>query len=219
MQDLAVIGVLVFLEGILSIDNALVLAILAKPLPERQQRKALTYGLIGAVVFRLVALFLATTLIQWRWVKFLGGGYLLWLAFRHFFSREEQDEAREHKQRSFWMTVLVIELTDIAFALDSILAAIAMTPKFWLIFTGGILGVVMMRFAASQFITLLKRFPRFENTAYFLVLIIGLKVLVEAMRIEGMDFHDPKTWSFWGFWGAMVAGIAYGFLPSAQERR
>lgn len=116
------------------------------------------------------------------------------------------------------MTVLVIELTDIAFALDSILAAIAMTPKFWLIFTGGILGVVMMRFAASQFITLLKRFPRFENTAYFLVLIIGLKVLVEAMRIEGIDFHDPTTWSFWGFWGSMGAGIAYGFLPTTPKR-
>lgn len=216
-QDFVVLGLLVFLEGVLSIDNALVLALLARPLSKPLQKKALTYGLVGAVIFRLVAVLLAGHLMRWRWVKFVGGGYLLLLAYQHFFSTNKGHE-KSVKARGFWATVLVIELTDIAFAVDSILAAIAMTPKLWLIFTGGILGVILMRFAASQFIHLLEKFPRFENTAFLLVFVIGVKVIIEGLQVPGIDFHDSGNPSFWIFWGLMAAAFGYGFVPKKAKK-
>src|SRR5688500_3271788 len=222
-QDLAVVALLVVLEGMLSIDNALVLGLLAKRLPKHEQPKALLYGLAGAFFFRIIAVLTASFLLQWTFVKLLGGGYLVYIGVRHlFFESKEKEEGEKivldehgHPQlveksgaelteaeqemeirervpvymtaerrrqlglASFWPTVLVIELTDIAFAVDSILAAIAMVgspppghpadafhPKLWVVVLGGLLGLILMRFAARIFITLLERFPRFEVSAY-----------------------------------------------------
>lgn len=212
-HDLFLVGLLVFLEGILSVDNALVLAILAKHLPKEEQKKALSYGLIGAFVFRLIALAMVSFLAKWTWVKFVGGGYLLYIAIKHlFFAQSQADLEGKSKGASFWRTVVAIELTDVAFAVDSILAGIALTPKLWIVFTGGVLGIVLMRYAASAFIKLIERFPRLEKTAYLLVLIIGAKVILEALRLPGVDFHSPTAASFWVFWILMAAGIGYGFI-------
>jgi YkoY family integral membrane protein len=106
---------------------------------------------------------------------------------------------------SFWPTVFVIELTDIAFAVDSILAAIAMVgsppeghppdqfhPKLWVIVLGGIVGLMLMRVAASVFIRMLERFPRFEIAAYLLVCIIGLKLLADWGVNSDWSFEEPK---------------------------
>jgi len=127
--------------------------------------------------------------------------------------------------------VLVIELTDIAFAVDSILAAIgvlpakpaslpadSLHPKLWVVIVGGLLGVILMRFAAVIFIKLLERFPRFASAAYWLVLIIGGKLLIDwwfntKEHPHAVDFHSPGSAAFWLFWGAMVLAFAVGFIP------
>jgi predicted tellurium resistance membrane protein TerC len=93
-QDIVTIALLIVLEGVLSIDNALVLALLAKRLPKHQQARALTYGLVGAFVFRGIAIGTAAFLLQWRVVKLLGGGYLLWVAFSHLFSKKDDSEEK-----------------------------------------------------------------------------------------------------------------------------
>ncbi len=273
-QDLAVIGLLVILEGVLSIDNALVLGILAKKLPKSLQAKALTYGLVGAFVFRLIAISMATLLFKWWVVKLLGGGYLLYIGVKHLLFPDPQKEgahevkvdSRGHPiiedvavpadggegtevlrstpgariaghARLFWTTVLVIELTDIAFAVDSILAAIALVAdarKTWVVLIGGLLGVILMRFAAIVFIKLLDRFPRFETAAYLLVSVIGSKLLIDwwfnkRPADAGADWHAPvdfhSVWSstgganpaFWIFWIAMLACFAVGFLPHGKK--
>jgi YkoY family integral membrane protein len=267
-QDFATVLLLVVLEGVLSIDNALVLALLAKRVPKHLQARALTYGLVGAFLFRFIAIGTAAYLLRWRIVKVLGGGYLIWVAVKHFFdqrkgkekehltvgpdqqpmvvdettgrelSREEQEQ--ELKSRTilpvettryagFWSTVLMIELTDIAFAVDSILAAIAVVgsapaghvgphPKFWVVLTGGVLGVILMRVAATLFIKLLERFPRFETSAYMLVFVIGAKLLIDwwlntPEHPHRADFHSPSSVAFWIFWTLMSACIAFGFVP------
>lgn len=217
-QDLVIVGILIFLEGILSIDNALVLAVLAKHLPKEQQRKALTYGLVGAVVFRMLAIFVASYLMHWNWVKFVGGGYLVFIATRHLFF-VDKELSKEVKKVSFWKTVLLIELTDIAFAVDSILAAVALTPKYWIIVTGGVIGLIMMRFAASVFLGLLNRFPGLEKTAYLLVLTIGGKVIIEGMRIDGINFHSTDNYAFWIFWITMILATAYGFIFNKKPKK
>jgi predicted tellurium resistance membrane protein TerC len=136
----------------------------------------------------------------------------------------------------FWPTVFVIEMTDIAFAVDSILAAIgvvggppaghpkdAVHPKLWVIIAGGLLGVILMRFAAVIFIKLLEKFPRFSTAAYLLVLVIGGKLLADwwfnATDPHYLDFHSPSSAAFWVFWGLMVLTFATGFLPKRDQRK
>src|SRR5579885_1677804 len=199
--DFLLIVFLAFLEGTLSIDNAIVLAMMAKPLPKEQQRKALTYGLAGSMVFRLAALALASRVIYWRLAKLAGGIYLLFVAGKYaFVGRESERKPRAPTSRNFWKTVVLIEMMDIAFAVDSILAAVALTPKFWIVFTGGMLGVVMMRFAAAFLIAVLRKFPRFERTAYELVALIGAKLIVDSFHFPGVQFEWPGSIAFWVFW-------------------
>ena len=83
-SDLLTIGLLVLLEGLLSADNAMVLAVLVLGLPPEQQQKALKYGILGAFVFRIIATLLAVFLISLSWVKLAGAAYLLFLSFQHF---------------------------------------------------------------------------------------------------------------------------------------
>lgn len=218
-NDLVTIAFLVFLEGVLSIDNALVLALIVKPLPKDLQKKALTYGLVGAFVFRVMAIGAAAYLMQWKWVKFVGGAYLLYLAIKYWLDKRK-DEVKEAKApqsqaRAFWMTIVVVELTDIMFAIDSILTAVALTNKLWVVVTGGIIGLLAMRFAAGIFVKLLDRFPRFEPTAYILVALVGLKLLIEGFAhefdLKAINFHDPSGAAFWTFWIAMGLALLFGF--------
>jgi YkoY family integral membrane protein len=218
IDDIAVIGVLVLLEGVLSIDNALVLAVLARSVKPELQKKVLTYGLIGAVVLRMTAIFLAQSLLQFSIIKIAGAAYLLYLCI-HFFVTQgvEKGEKGEVKARGFWTTILLVELADLAFAVDSILAAVAMTDKYWVIVTGGLMGTVMMRFAAAGMIKLLNRFPKMEATAFMLVGIVGLKLGIEAGRFEGVDFHSHSSPWFWGQWIAMAAAIGYGLKSAVKS--
>jgi YkoY family integral membrane protein len=256
LHDLFVVGLLVVLEGVLSIDNALVLGLLAKRLPKHLQGKALTYGLIGALVFRLLAIGTASILLRWTFAKFLGGAYLVYVAVKHFAVGEPQhldalqpdgtpriadagdDPEKSAKlislhSRLFWQTVLVIELTDIAFAVDSIVAAMALVgqqkasdtgthDKLWVVVTGGMLGVILMRFAAVLFIKLLERFPRFETAAYLLVAVIGVKLLVDWWfnapgQPERVSFHSPHAAAFWIFWIVMLLSFCVGFIPRREK--
>ncbi|NDF14626.1 hypothetical protein EB061_04815 [bacterium] len=171
---------LAVLETLLSIDNAVILALMARELPEAQQKKALRYGLIGAVVLRLLAVYLATHLVRYAWVKTLGGAYLLWLAIRYFFKWGSSGEKPRRASTHFWTVVFWIEVTDLVFAVDSILAAVAITDQYWVIVFGGLLGVVAIRFAAGNLIKLLNRYPKLESVAYLLVAAVGIKVLYQV---------------------------------------
>jgi YkoY family integral membrane protein len=230
-QDLGVIALLVLLEGLLSIDNALVLALLARRLPKQQRAKALTYGLGGAFVFRFIAIGCASYLLHWRIVKLIGGAYLLWISVQHFFLKKPEEAAEGDSTPAmgagFWATVALIEVTDIAFAVDSILAAIGLVgsrpAKLWVVVTGGMLGVMLMRVAAAMFIRLLERFPRFETSAYLLILVIGGKLLTDwalnsQQQPNRADFQDPSSPFFWAFWVLMLVCIGIGFVPQKSEQ-
>lgn len=222
--DLVAVGFLVFLEGILSFDNAIVLALIVRPLPPELRKKALSYGIIGSIVFRIIAIFAASYLLQWRWVKFVGAAYLIYLAIKFFWdnrSGAKKDEETKVKPHSFWITVLIVEISDIVFAVDSILTAVALTQKMWVVITGGVLGIIAMRFGATLFLKLLERFPRFESAAFLLVFVVGMKLLLEGLansfELSQINFHDAHFPSFWLFWGSMAAAFATGFLPGSKK--
>ena len=218
--DLFTILLLVFLEGILSVDNALVLAILAKQVEPRKRQQALTYGIAGAIVFRFIALFLLTKMMHLTWIKWVGGAYLLFVAVKHWIFGEHEDHpSKATRRRPFWRMVILIELTDIAFAVDSILAAAAVSQKLWVVFTGGVIGLVLMRFAAGGFIKLLDRFPTFEQSAYILIALIGGKLVIDGFKLPSVDFHSTESPAFWIFWILMLAAIAFGFTPFAKKAK
>jgi YkoY family integral membrane protein len=182
--DLMVVAVLVILEGLLSCDNAVVLALLVKDLPAQDRGRALRYGILGAYVFRIIALFLAVWIMSVWWIKVLGGIYLCWLAI-DFFRKHGSGHGKVREVKcilglgAFWSTVVWVELTDIVFSVDSIAAAVALSKKLWVLILGGLLGILAMRFAAQGFVFLLQRFPRLEACAFAAVAVIGLKLLLE----------------------------------------
>lgn len=165
---------IVLLEIILSIDNAAVMATMVNTLPKEQQKKALTYGIIGAYVFRGLALLIASVLINMSWLKVLGGLYLMYLCFKSFKSSEEQ----EHKinSRSFWLTVLSIEMMDLVFSIDNILASVSFTDSMLVIIMGVFIGILAIRFATTTFISVINSNPLMEKTAYAVIGMLGTKL-------------------------------------------
>jgi len=177
---------LAILEGILSVDNSLVLAIMVRSLPKVQQKKALMYGILGAFFFRMVALIFAAHLMRFIAFKIIGGAYLVYLAMKHmfFFYKEDAHQSRPKAAASFWQTVLLVELTDIAFSIDSITTAVAMSDKLIVVWLAGIMGIIFLRFAAGILIRLLEKLPKLEDLAYQLIFFVGTKLLLEGFHIE-----------------------------------
>lgn len=212
--DLITIGLLVLLEGLLSADNALVLAILVLSLPRDQQRKALRYGILGAFFFRIVAIIFAAQMIEYSWVKLIGGAYLMYLSYAHFFRHSEEGRGTIKPAKAmfglsaFWATVVKVELTDIVFAIDSILVAVAMSPKLWVIITGGVLGIVAMRLVIGQLLTLVQKYPALVDGAFIIIAWVAIKLFVEyAHQVHWISFTIPKSLSL----GLIVVifGISY----------
>jgi len=198
--DFVTIGLLVLLEAALSADNALVLAVLVLPLPVEQQKRALRYGIFGAVCFRIVATLFATYIIHWEWVKLVGAAYLLYLPAKHFW-RHPNESARGAPRpivtilglTAFWSTVVRVELTDIVFAIDSILVAIAMSRKIWVIISGGVLGIIAMRVLIGQLLGIVRSFPSIVDGAYVIVAWVGVKLLIEYLHgIHVIGWQIPR---------------------------
>jgi YkoY family integral membrane protein len=220
-SDLITIGLLVLLEGLLSADNALVLAILVLGLPKAEQRKALRYGILGAFVFRGLATIFAAFMIQLSWVKLLGAAYLLYLPYNHFFSGHDARDRRTPKPArawlgltAFWATVVKVELTDIVFAIDSILVAVAMSNKLWVIVTGGILGIIAMRMLIGQLLVVVQRYPALVDGAFIIIAWVGVKLLLEYLHQKHfVDFLIPK----WLSLGLIVIIFAVAFWYARRQ--
>jgi YkoY family integral membrane protein len=215
-SDLLTIGLLVALEGLLSADNAMVLAVLVLGLPKHQQRKALRYGIGGAFVFRTLATLLAVYLIRLDWVKLVGAAYLLYLTLHHFHQHGGADARRTPpKARSmlgmspFWATVVKVELTDIVFAIDSILVAVAMSSKTWVVLAGGLLGIITMRMVIGQLLAIVQRYPALVDGAFVIIGWVGIKLFLEYLHAEGyIGFAVPK----WLSLGLIVVIFTIAFL-------
>jgi YkoY family integral membrane protein len=198
-----------------------VLAILVMGLPRDQQPLALRYGMFGAFFFRAVAVLLAAYLMQVVWVKLAGGGYLLYLAYAHFFRQQEGHDRNAPPPAlpafglsAFWATVVRVELVDIAFSVDSILVAVALSPKLWVVVTGGILGIVTMRLVAGQLIRIIRQYPAIVDGAFVIIAWIGIKLLMEYAHDMGwVPFAIPKTVSL----GLIVVIFIVSFLYAKRR--
>lgn len=181
---------LFILESLLSVDNAAVLAIMIKDLPDRDKPHALRYGILGAFVMRGASLFFVSLLVRVLWLKILGGIYLFYLVYGHFSSKvdtlEEPVEAKNSWIYRFasrlglnrlWATVVLVELMDMAFSIDNIFASVAMTSNIYLILIGVFIGIIAMRFVAQWFSGLITKHPSLERSAFIVIGLLGAKLI------------------------------------------
>jgi YkoY family integral membrane protein len=221
--DLVTIALLVVLEGLLSADNAMVLAVLVLGLPLHQRKKALRYGILGAFFFRILATVLAAYVIQVTWVKLVGAAYLLYLPYEHFKPGHEADARRAIKPAraflglsAFWSTVVRVELTDIVFAIDSILVAVAMSDKIWVIVTGGVFGIIAMRLVIGQLLVIIQKYPALVDGAFVIIAWVGIKLLIEFMHdINVIHWVIPK----WISLGLIVVIFVIALVYARQETK
>jgi tellurite resistance protein TerC len=223
---------LIFLEGILSIDNAAVLGAMVNTLPAKeaipwpkgfqfghtfdkmlglQRTAALRVGILGAYLGRGLMLLAASYIISNPWLKIIGAAYLIKLAVddlsAHGYSSEDET-IRPIKVRGFWATVLSVELMDLIFSLDNVVAAVSLSDKIWVVMLGVAIGIVVMRFAAGLFSTIIEKEPILKTAAYILVLNIGIELLLE--ELAGVDITD---WMRFGISIATVAlSLAYAHI-------
>ncbi|MBU9720794.1 MULTISPECIES: TerC family protein [Bacillaceae] len=237
--------ILIGLEGILAADNALVLAIMVKHLPEEQRKKALFYGLAGAFVFRFGSLFLISYLVNIWQVQAVGAIYLLFIAMHHvvkkFLYKKDNSHTlslnKKDKKPKFWTTVLRVEIADIAFAVDSILAAAALavtlTPtglfqigeldvgQFSIVLTGGLVGVIIMRFAATHLGNILQSRPNLETAGFLIVGWVGVKLAVYTLAHPDIHFINeqfPESVLWKGiFWTVLIAIAIIGWTSTSNN--
>ncbi|PWH13020.1 MAG: tellurium resistance protein TerC [Ardenticatenia bacterium] len=233
---LTVVAQLIFLEGILSIDNAAVLGAMVSVLPDdqpvpypawlrflraptsrllgMQQSAALKVGLLGAYAGRGLMLALASWVIRNPFLKVLGAAYLVRLAFEHLGEREEGVDAGNHAMAhraaaAFWLVVLNVELADLAFSLDNVVAAVALSNQFWVVMLGVALGILTMRFAAGVFTWLIKREPILATAAYLVVFNIGVELLLD----EFLGIHFDSWQKFTISAATLVLCALYARVP------
>ncbi|GEJ45266.1 TerC family protein [Chryseobacterium sp. ON_d1] len=193
-KSMAIVANLILIESLLSVDNAAVLATIVMDLPEQQRKKALKYGILGAYVFRGLALIFASVLISVWWLKPLGGIYLLYISIDWFIKKikntsdEESPEESPNKESSwlyknsigllgpFWATVAIVEVMDLAFSIDNVFAAVAFSDNLLLITLGVFIGILAMRFIAQWFVRLMQVFPFLETAAFIVIAVLGIKL-------------------------------------------
>ncbi len=195
LNTLAVIGSLVIMEGLMSVDNAMVIAAMVSHLPARLRQKALFAGLLGAYVLRGVCLLAATFLLTRPWVKILGACYLIYLMCQNLGQAEEgeqQSTSAQAEAAGFWATVVAVNLADLAFSIDNILAAVALSPKLWVVILGVFIGIAAMRLVAGLFVKLMETRPVLKSLAYILVGYVGIQLLSEVI----WEIHVPDYLKF-----------------------
>ncbi|ASF39050.1 MULTISPECIES: TerC family protein [Halobacillus] len=235
--------ILIGLEGLLSADNALVLAVIAKHLPEDEKKRAINYGIIGAFIFRFGALFAISFIANVWQVQAIGAAYLIYLGVRSLIGRthdeKESTDDKPAKGKGFWPTVAKIGLADLVFAIDSILAAVALAlalpnsplpnfggmdgGKFIVVIIAGIAGLVLIKYAATWFVQLLRVRPSLETTAYLIVAWVGIKLAVITLShkdVGVLDEHFAHSvgWTV-TFWAVLLSVAIGGWFWSGRHLR
>ncbi|MEM9264625.1 MAG: DUF475 domain-containing protein [Cyanobacteria bacterium P01_F01_bin.13] len=210
LDTLLLLPVLIALEAVLSADNAIALAAIAQGLEsEDQQKRALNLGLIVAFVLRMTLILTASWVLKFWQFEVAGAAYLLWLAYQHFSSSNKDEDDGHHAPRfaSLWQAIPIIAFTDLAFSLDSVTTAIALSDEVAIILLGGTIGIIALRFMAGLFIRWLNEYVYLEDAGFVTVAFVGLRLLVRVLNENWV----PPDW-------AMVALIAMIFTWGFSKR-
>ncbi len=228
LATLLIIGNLVLIESLLSVDNAAVLATMVMELPDKDRKRALRYGIFGAYLFRGLCLVFAAYLIQVWWLKVVGGLYLLYLVLG-WWRKKRNNKAQKEPTDSpsnrlyeltvgrfgtFWATVISVELMDLAFSMDNVFAAVAFSNNILIILCGVFIGILAMRFVAQGFVKLMEHYSFLENCAYAVIGLLGIKLSLSVYEhyypLAPLSiFLDSKK----ADWGTSVITLSIFLIP------
>jgi YkoY family integral membrane protein len=211
VETLFLLIVLVALEAVLSADNAIALAALSQSLQSpKLERRALNIGLGIAYGLRILLIVGATWVIQFWQFELAGAVYLLWLSWQYFVGKQSDQGDRPAAAKSLWQVIPMIAVTDLAFSLDSVTTAIAISQDLWLILLGGTIGIVALRFLAGLFIRWLEEFLHLEDAGYIAVALVGLRLL---LRVVAPALVPPE----WLMVSLIAVVFAWGFSQPRQR--
>lgn len=213
VDTLLLLPVLIALEAVLSADNAIALAAIAQGLDtEEQQRGALNVGLVAAFVLRVALILTASIVLQFWEFEVLGAAYLLWLVYQHFKPGSEDAEHHHHGPRfaNIWQAIPTIAFTDLAFSLDSVTTAIALSREVWVVLLGGLIGVITLRFMAELFIRWLEEYEHLEDAGFITVALVGMRLLI---RVINPEWVPPE----WIMVSLIMALFAWGFSKRVES--
>lgn len=223
-EVLLLLPLLVGLEAVLSADNAIALAAISRRLHDpARQRQALNLGLVLALIFRLGLIALASFVLDFWPLQLLASAYLLWLCGRHLLGQDDaKDDAdigvettlstlahphepgHPHHGASLGSIVATLALTDLAFSLDSVSAAVAITDRIPLVMAGGVIGIIALRLTAELFLRWLEIFPHLETAGYLAVGLVGLRLLLRLL-LPAVEVPE------WALLLVVAALFAWGF--------
>ena len=219
VEAIPVILSLVVIEGLLSVDNSLAIAAMARQVPAERRSAVLWWGMFGAYFFRCICLLMAAWIITNPWIKLFGAAYLVWLMCRELtHAGKDEDEsgaepgARSMAGRSFASVVMGILLLDASLSVDNVIAAIAMTPKLWAVYVGVGIGILALRLLAGWAIRLIEKHPILEKTAFLLVGFVGIILLVELWT----HTHLAPFYKFLGI--CVIIGISLLYAENESVR-
>jgi tellurite resistance protein TerC len=224
----------IFLEGILSIDNAAVLGAMVSILPQKetvpwpgplkflgppvhrilggQRTAALKVGLLGAYLGRGLMLVVANFVIHNPFLKILGAAYLIKLAFENLGEPEPGEENQTRTKRmegkGFWSVVLAVELADLAFSLDNVVAVVALSDNLYIVMFGVAIGIITMRFAAGIFTLMILKEPILKPAAYLVVFNIGTELLLD--EFAGIEFSSALKFGVSA--GTLILFVVYAHI-------
>ncbi len=211
-EIISLLPILISLEILLSADNAVALASLTKSLKNSQERtKALNIGITISLVLRILLILLSSFLLRYLLLRILAGLYLIYIFFSNVFFKDNKipvfdtnpNELKDNRF-DFIKVVALLSVTDLAFSIDSITTAVAISDQYILIVIGAFIGVIALRFTSEIFLRLLEFFVRLEMAGYVAILIIGIKLILNTLVMETLlpdyYFYILIFLSFiWGF--------------------
>lgn len=226
---------LVLIESLLSVDNAAVLAIMVKDLPDGQRGKALKWGMWGAFFFRGLCLFFVSKLMTITWLKIVGGALLFWIVFKWLKDKFDDSEKEETKVRvdrwiykvtvgkfgKFWATVILVELMDLSLSIDNVFVAVGLSPDWRVVTAGVIIGIITMRYVAVGFTKIIEKYPQLESSAFIVIGLVGIKLVLSGLadNVPGMEglkpVFDSHTTDFW----FSVFTMAIFFFPLFNKKK
>ncbi|WP_133135124.1 TerC family protein [Legionella rowbothamii] len=226
--------VLVILEVVLGIDNLVILSILTEKLPAHQRKKARRWGLTFSWVTRLMLLALAVNLIRLTRplitisqlslsmrdiFLILGGAFLIWKATDEIHQDVVAEEIDESDQRtmtpakaSFNIVIFQVALMDIIFSLDSVLTAVGLTSRFWVMAFAITFAILIMIFASEWVSAFIKKHPTIKMLALSYLILIGM-VLVA----DGLSFHIPRGYLYFAM-GFSLAVESLNLIKRSRKR-
>ena len=211
-EILTLLPILISLEILLSADNAIALASLSKSLKNSTDRtNALNIGITISLIFRILLILLSSFLLKFIFIRIFAGFYLIYLFLsnvtlknKNIDNSQNNDLSNVNKKFDFLKVVALLSITDLAFSIDSITTAVAISDQYILIVIGALIGVVALRFTSEIFLRLLEYFIRLEMAGYIAILIIGVKLILNTLVKESFlpdyYFYILIFISFvWGF--------------------